>query len=214
MIRPCRRARLACCGTRSIARPQEFPQRNLALFENGSRWSYGEAHALARRTAAGLRALGVKRGDMVQVWLPNGPAAMQAWFGINYLGAVFAPINTAYRGRLLEHVLQNTGADILIAHADLLDRLNGIDTGKLTRVIVVGDGGTLRQASRRGCPCQSSTATAVRFDDPVPLEPWDIYGVIYTSGTTGPSKGVLQTTCRSGQPDAVPTDTCAPTIGW
>src|SRR5947209_4710667 len=82
-----------------------FPQRNLALFENGMRWSYAEAHALARRIAAGLRDLGIRRGDMVQVWLPNGPEATQAWFGINYLGAVFAPVNTSYRGRLLEHVL-------------------------------------------------------------------------------------------------------------
>jgi len=128
----------------------------------------------------------------VQVWLPNGPAAMQAWFGINYLGAAFAPINTAYRGRLLEHVLQNTGANVLIVHADLVDRLNDVDTGKLTRAVVVGSGGTSPK-HLEALPFSALDGNGDGFDDPVPIEPWDIYGVIYTSGTTGPSKGVLQT---------------------
>ncbi len=169
-----------------------FPQRNLALFENGTRWSYDEAQQIARRTAAALRDLGVKRGDMVQVWLPNGPEAMQAWFGINYLGAVFAPVNTAYRGRLLEHVLQNTGAHVLIAHAALIDRLGDIDTGKLTTIIVVG-GEAAAPKHLAQQPFTALDGDGESFDDPVPIEPWDIYGVIYTSGTTGPSKGVLQT---------------------
>src|SRR5205823_1447581 len=139
-----------------------------------------------------LHALGVKRGDVVQVWLPNGPEAMQAWLGINYLGAVFAPINTAYRGRLLEHVLNNTGANVLIAHAALLDRLKDVDTGRLTRVVVVaGDAALPKHLT--ALPLAALDGNGDSFNDPVPLEPWDIYGVIYTSGTTGPSKGVLQT---------------------
>jgi len=186
-------SREACVLRHALDRAAKlFPQRNLALFENGTRWSYGEAQQIARSTAAGLRDLGVRRGDMVQVWLPNGPEAMQAWFGINYLGAVFAPVNTAYRGRLLEHVLQNTGAQLLIAHAALIDRLGDIDTGKLTTVIVVsGEAATPKHLTQ--LPFAAIEGNGGSFDDPAPIEPWDIYGVIYTSGTTGPSKGVLQT---------------------
>src|SRR6185295_4976309 len=106
-------------------------------------------------------------------------------------GAVFAPVNTAYRGRLLEHVLNNTGADVLIAHAALLDRLEDVDTGKLTRVIVVGGDASVPK-HLTPLPFSTLDRAGDAFDDPVPLEPWDIYGVIYTSGTTGPSKGVLQ----------------------
>jgi crotonobetaine/carnitine-CoA ligase len=117
---------------------------------------------------------------------------MQAWFGINYLGAVFAPVNTAYRGRLLEHVLRNTGAELLIAHASLADRLAGIDTGRLKQVALIGGEAPLPPSLEALRPA-ALMGDGEAFEDPAPIEPWDVYGVIYTSGTTGPSKGVLQT---------------------
>ena len=157
---------------------RDFPDRLLAQFEDGTTWTYAEARAIAQSTAAGLRDRGVQRGDMVSVWLPNGPACMQAWFGINYLGAVYAPINTGYRGRLLEHVLKNTGARLMIAHPDLLPRLADI---AMPPMIVAGPKDLAGEA----------------FADTAPIEPWDIQSVIYTSGTTGPSKGVLQTYLQS-----------------
>jgi crotonobetaine/carnitine-CoA ligase len=171
---------------------QRHPDRVLALFEDGRTWTYAEARRIARDTAAGLAKLGVRRGDRVSVWLPNGPAAVRVWFGLNYLGAVFAPINTAYRGRLLEHVLANTGARLLVAHAGLVDRLADIGLAELEQLIVVGDGAEAppRLAT---LPFAALDGDGERLADDAPIEPWDIWGVIYTSGTTGPSKGVLQT---------------------
>ena len=155
------------------------PERVLARFEDGAEWTYGAARAAARDVAAGLRVLGVRRGDTVSVWLPNGAAMLRAWFGINYLGAVFAPINTAYRGRLLEHVLANTAPKVLIVHSDLAARLDDIALPAGVAVVadVEGDGAS--------------------FEAGPALDPWDIQSVIYTSGTTGPSKGVLQTYLQS-----------------
>jgi len=168
------------------------PERVLALFEDGQTWTYGEARALARDTAEAFARLGVKRGDLVSVWLPNGPAAVRAWFGLNYLGAVFAPINTAYRGRLLEHVLANTGARLLIAHAELTTRLTEVELAQTEQLIVVGEGGTA-PAGLTALPFSVLDGDGSRLVEDAPIEPWDIWGVIYTSGTTGPSKGVLQT---------------------
>ena len=68
------------------------------------------------------RALGVAQGDKVLSWLPNGPDAIRVWFGLNYLGAVYVPINLAYRGGLLAHVVANSDARLIVAHADLLGR--------------------------------------------------------------------------------------------
>ena len=79
--------------------------------------------ANAIRTANALRALGVKQGERVLVWLPNGADCLRAWFGLNYLGAVFVPINTAYRGALLEHAIALSEARLVIAHAELCPRL-------------------------------------------------------------------------------------------
>jgi hypothetical protein len=53
------------------------------------------------------------------MWLPNGQAAIESYFAINYLGAVFVPINTGYRGDLLAHVIDNSDANVIIAHHEL-----------------------------------------------------------------------------------------------
>ena len=62
-----------------------------------------------------LAALGVKQGDTVTVWLPNGLEMVRVWFAINWLGAVYVPINTAYKGNLLAHVLANAGSKVIVA---------------------------------------------------------------------------------------------------
>ena len=168
------------------------PERAYLLFEDGTRWTYGETRALARRAAAGLRSLGVRSGDKVLVWLPNGRDVIRAWFGINLAGACYAPLNLAYRGRLLAHVIEQSGARVMVVHAGLVDRLREISDTKLETLIVMGD-----QPAGYEWP-----GTVVRgdvldhADDGAPdatVERWDPQMMIFTSGTTGPSKGVLCT---------------------
>ena len=89
-------------------------------------------------TAAALQALGVRQGDHVLSWLPNGPDALKVWFGLNYIGAVYVPINLAYKGRLLEHVIENSDAALMIAHGDLVSRLAEIKLAKLRTVVTLG----------------------------------------------------------------------------
>jgi crotonobetaine/carnitine-CoA ligase len=64
--------------------------------------------------AAGLAERGVAQGDHVAVWLFGGREGILTFFAINYLGAVFVPFNTAYKGSLLEHVLRNSDAELLV----------------------------------------------------------------------------------------------------
>ena len=163
-----------------------------AVFEDGESWTYRDLRARVLARAAGLQALGVAQGDHVAVWLPNGRDALIVFFAINYLGAVFVPFNTAYRGAILEHVLANSDAQLLIAHAGLLDRLHGIDCAAITRVVVLG----ADEAVPVPGMAMIGFATVTGDGDALaplerPIEPWDNQAIIYTSGTTGPSKGVL-----------------------
>jgi crotonobetaine/carnitine-CoA ligase len=41
------------------------------------------------------------RGSHVLSWMPNEREAILGWFGANLLGAVYVPLNTAYRGAIL-----------------------------------------------------------------------------------------------------------------
>ena len=103
----------ADCVVRALVdrRAAATPDRAYALFDaDGTTWTYADLARWTRRFAAGFQRLGVKQGDFVLCWLPNGPHALAAWFGLNYLGAVYMPVNTAYRGALLQHVAALSGA--------------------------------------------------------------------------------------------------------
>ena len=156
-------------------RAARHPQRRLALFEDGSSWTYAECRQQVRAAAAALQQLGVRKGDRVLAWLPTGMPMVLTWFAANYLGAVFVPLNTAYRGAVLEHVVNNAGGAVMVAHPDLTDRLNVLQVAKLRHVV--------SPAALHG--------NAAQLDDSASIEHCDIQCIIYTSGTTGPSKGVL-----------------------
>ncbi|WP_018657449.1 AMP-binding protein [Actinomadura flavalba] len=170
-------------------RAAEHPDRVYAVFEDGSEWTYAATLAEAERVAAGLHALGVRPGDRVVAWLPNGPDALRVWFGANLAGATLVPLNTAYRGRLLEHAVGLSGARVAVVHADLAGRLADVSTGALEHVVVLGgDASPVPGVAVSGPEMLAAPAPGFRGETP---EPWDAYAVILTSGTTGPSKGVV-----------------------
>ena len=171
---------------------RECPDKVYAKFaDDGETWTYRQFREKTIQIAVGLQALGVRQGDHVLVWLPNGRENLLAFFALNYIGAVYVSINTAYKGGLLAHVIENSDARLAIVHADLVDRLADVALAKLEDAVVVG----------RKTPCpglkthwfadalQPKSGT-LKAPDRV-IEPWDPMAIIYTSGTTGPSKGVL-----------------------
>lgn len=151
------------------------PTKECMRFEDGRCWSYGDALKQAYRAANYLASKGVERGDHVLIFLPNGPEWLQAWWGINFLGAVMIPVNTAYRGEMLRHICGDSKSKYIITSHEFFDRINelGMDLKPI-------DAGSLSQGSE--------TAP----DLAQPIDPWDIHAIVYTSGTTGLSKGVLQ----------------------
>lgn len=171
----------------AVERPDEI----FATFGDGSSLSWAAMRTAARRTGAALQALGVRQGDHVLCWLPNGPDLLRLWFAINYVGAVYVPLNLDYRGRLLEYAIRLSDARLMIADAALAGRLSVIDTAMITDVVVL-DG----HAEGIVGPTLHDAGSLDRSEDMLlaldrRIEPWDIQSIILTSGTTGPSKAVL-----------------------
>jgi crotonobetaine/carnitine-CoA ligase len=164
------------------------PNKTFLEFEDGSCWTFAEALEQTRHAAFGLRGLGVEHGSHVLCWLPNSKEAVLTWFGANYLGAVFIPVNTAYRGRLLQHVIALSDACVLVAHTDLLPLLNDIDTAQLTDIIVIGDGYT--SIGDLNYHSADALSPAARAEVAHQTQAWETNYIIFTSGTTGPSKAV------------------------
>ena len=164
------------------------------MFGDGVRWSYAETLNQTRRAASRLADLGVSQGDHVLLALPNGRDMLSSWFGINDLGAAAVPINLAYKGTILERVIDNSDAALLVTTSAWVSRLKGLALARLACVLLVDDE-----------PCEQVAGLAIRrlSDFPVhehtpppvalarPILPFDLQCILYTSGTTGPSKGVM-----------------------
>lgn len=164
-------------------------------FRDGE-FTYAEVDTMANRMAQGLRAMGVDRHDHVAVMLPNCPEFVFVVLALAKLGAVVVPINTAYKGELLRHVLDTSDTSMLVVDdTELLDRFAEV-AGSLpdvTRVAVRTEHGGTRGLAHLGVPAVPLTHLLGHgADDPhVPVAFSDLQAIMFTSGTTGPSKGVL-----------------------
>ena len=177
-------------------RASETPEKIFAKFADGSFWTYRMMRDITVRTAAALQALGVRQGDHVLSWLPNGRNALKVWFGLNYIGAVYVPINLAYKGSLLQHVVRNSDARLMVAHGDLMGRLAEIDRCRIETVVALdGSPGSLNDITLLGAEALDREDLELKPIERA-IEPWDTQSIIYTSGTTGPSKGVLSSYCH------------------
>jgi carnitine-CoA ligase len=167
----------------------ERPDDTAFIFHTGERWTWSEALDHTRRAAKAFADLGVVKGDHVLSWQPNGHEALVTWFGLNYLGAVYVPLNTAYKGGVLEYLVGLSDAELIVCHADLAPRLADIDTAALTDIVVTGG-----EASVDGLvqhPASVLSPASGLPGMPTDVDPWDTQYIIFTSGTTGPSKAVL-----------------------
>ncbi len=180
------------CVTRYVLEryAREVPDKVFAVFQDGEQWTYTALLERVRALAGGLASEGIARGDHVAVWMFDSKEAILTFMAVNYLGAVFVPLNTAFKGGVLEHVLAVSDARHLVAHGQLIDRLEGINVAKVARIIHVGSSNNSQILEQ----LEFDELTAACAEPPeldTPIEPWDTQSIIFTSGTTGPSKGVL-----------------------
>lgn len=156
----------------------------------GEHRTYGEALAGAERTAGGLAAAGVRRGDRIVVMLPNCLEFLDLWFGAALLGAVLVPVNSHLRGEGLRYLVEHCGARLAVVEAALVEPYeSALGQAGPRALFVRGD-----TVSPRWTPLgvllderHAATRAVVR--------PGDLASVLYTSGTTGLPKGVM--TCHN-----------------
>ncbi len=149
--------------------------------------SYAELDRRAARTAAGLRKLGVGRGDVVAVVLYNCPEFVETMFAVSWIGAVFMPVNWRLAGEEVAYIAGHAGARLVVSEPELAP-LAEAARARLPGVPVVGVGGG---------PGDWTPFEALRSaGDPPPVEDVagdDVHRLMYTSGTTARPKGVMIT---------------------
>src|SRR5919202_443573 len=166
----------------------------LRLKGDEASYTWGEYAEHVRRVAAGLAALGVKKGETVALMLVNRPEFHLADAGAMHLGAVGYSIYNTYIPEQIEFLVRDAANRVLITEQAFLERVLAVrdSVETLEHVVVVdGEGGdgvlTLGELERLG-------DEGFDFDAAwKAVTPDDLLTLIYTSGTTGPPKGVQLT---------------------
>jgi len=181
------------------------PSRTALIFEGEEgvmrRLTYGELAAQVRRCAAGLRALGVKPGDRVGIYLPLTPECAIATLAVAAIGAVFTPVFSGYASDAIAGRLRDCEASVLIT-ADGFQRRGQVIQMKETADAAVAAAPSVRTVVvvRRLGRAITLRERDVWWDDMVAqgtdesfadTSPEDPYMLIYTSGTTGRPKGAV-----------------------
>jgi len=140
----------------------------------------------ANRFANWARAQGIRRGDVVALFVENCPEYLMAWLGLNKLGAVAALINANLKGAPLAHSIAIARAKAAIVGAELCPALADVARAifPMPEVWSLGGGGA------RNLDVALAAASPVRPDKDLRngLSARDNALYIYTSGTTGMPK--------------------------
>ena len=167
-------------------------------------YSYRELHAEVRRTAAMLRALGVRKGDRVLIYMPMIPEAAFAMLACARIGAIHSVVFGGFASVSLASRIEDAGPRVIVsadagsragkvlAYKPLLDEAIRLSAHKPEAVLLADR----KLAPMERVPGRDHDWASLRgkhLDTEVPCE-WldatDVSYTIYTSGTTGRPKGV------------------------
>ncbi|MFM5027542.1 acetate--CoA ligase [Aeromonas rivipollensis] len=169
--------------------------------------TYRELHGEVCKFANVLKAQGVKRGDMVCLYMPMVPEAAIAMLACTRIGAVHSIVFGGFSPEALSGRIIDSGSSIVITADEGLrggrpiplkknvdEALTHPDT-RVNKVIVLKrTGGKVAWHDHRDIWWHDAVAAASPDCPPEAMGAEDPLFVLYTSGSTGKPKGVLHTT--------------------
>ncbi len=111
---------------------QTRPQSTAFVFHDDA-WSYERIASEAARLARALTAQGVKAGDRVALHMMNRPEMIVAYYACFQLGAIAAPLRTAFTTAELSSLLQRLAPKVYLGELNLYYSVAAIDTAILPR---------------------------------------------------------------------------------
>lgn len=157
--------------------------------------SYPDIMQRIAKAAAGFKALGAGEHAPVAMMLRNDFALFETAFGAGAIGARIVPINWHLKGEEVGYILADSGAKLLVCHADLLPQIaDGLP--KDLPVLIVRTPPEIAAAYGVAEPATRVPAGHTDFDTwreqqtPIENPPKRALTMFYTSGTTGRPKGV------------------------
>ncbi|HCC38434.1 MAG TPA: long-chain fatty acid--CoA ligase, partial [Arthrobacter bacterium] len=163
-----------------------FPD-SAALVVGEERVTYSELWEQTRAYAGALRDRGVGHASRVALLMPNVADFARVYYAVLALGGVVVPMHALLKGREIEYMLRDSGAQLLVCAGPLLEEgAKGAAAAGIDVVTVLVPEGT-EGAAR----LETEAAEAEPISTWLPLRPAETATILYTSGTTGQPKGAL-----------------------
>ena len=173
----------------------KFPDRRfiVASSDRPAELTFAQMHEKGLQLAGALHALGLRKGDVLAMEMPNWMEACLTYHACAALGVVVTPIIHIYQAKEVEFILRQSGAKAFMVP----DTWRGVDylamvqeirprLPELENVIVVGE--------KIPDDCLSFEEVAARATPNFPrpeISPDEPHILAYTSGTTSDPKGVV-----------------------
>lgn len=190
---------------------RNYPDQTCTIFK-GAKITYAEMDTLTDQFAAGLADLGVKKGTPVGIYMANIPQFVISFYGILKAGGVVVAFNPLYKAREIEHQLNDSGLEIMIAMSLFYNTLKEVQSKTSLKTIVVTNikealpgllrflftltqekkGGHRVELAERDVWFQDLISNYKPEDRPVlDIGPEDKAIFQYSGGTTGVSKAAI-----------------------
>ena len=185
----------------------------IAYYSLNSSLNYKMTSLLAKRLAAYLQYLGVRKNTKIAIMLPNLLTYPISLFGSYYCGATVINVNPMYKSREIQHLLEDSEAEYIFVLDKFYNELQPcIKTSKLKKIIICKINDLLNplmkffvpmvmfykkqtvniEKSNKNIYFKDIISNNFGFED-VHVEQDDIALLQYTGGTTGKSKAAILT---------------------
>jgi long-chain acyl-CoA synthetase len=162
----------------------------------GKQFTYEQMDQLTRRFANALLKIGIKKGDIVALWLPNCPQFSICYFATLGLGATLTAISPLFVAREMIYQIKDSGAKYLIIIDRFFREFKKVeDQITLEKLILVNVEGKVPDIPETGKilhynTLMESSPEPLLIEFKVKINPKEDIAIIqYTGGTTGDPKG-------------------------
>ena len=167
-----------------------MPNKTAIIFRDQAT-TYSELDQRVNQVANGLLTLGIKKGDRVGLFLHNLPLFIEAYYGVQRIGATVVPLNPLYKPAEVAFILNDCQAKAVVTIGMFYPVIAAAraEIPSLQHVVVAAP-----ETPEGALAWRTTFGNAPAIIPPVAnFTPDDVAVICYTSGTTGRPKGAMLT---------------------